>query len=145
MTLHEPGPVLPRAILVLVCFLSLACGSSAPEVEVYPVRGEVFFNGQPAAGALVHFHPVDGEEGSPAFAAVQEDGSFQLSTFGTNDGAQGGDYVITLNWRDEEKVDGETTNGPDRFGDLYSTPKTSTLRATVEPGENVVPRFDLKE
>jgi len=75
---------------------------------------------------------------------VEEDGSFQLSTFGTNDGAEPGDYAVTLNWRDEEKVDGETLYGPDRFGERYSKPDKPTLKATVSAGENEVPRFDLK-
>jgi hypothetical protein len=123
----------------------MACGGSDPGPEVYPVWGEVFLNGEPATGAVVHFHPADKEEGSPGFAVVQEDGSFQLSTFGTNDGAQPGDYIVTLNWRDEEKVDDEIVNGPDRFGERYSTPANSKLHATVTAGENVVPRFDLKE
>jgi hypothetical protein len=135
-------PLLKRAALALACFLPLACGP-APEGQVYPVRGEVFFQGEPAAGALVHFHPLNDEEGTAAFAVVQEDGSFELSTFGTNDGAEAGEYIVTLNWRDEEKVDGEMINGPDRFDGRYSKPDKSTLQATVSAGENVVPRFDL--
>ncbi len=145
MNLNNPGPVLPWAILVFVCFLPMACSSSATEVPVYPVRGEVFFNGKPASGAAVHFHPRDEETGSPAFAIVDEDGSFELSTRGTNDGAEAGDYIVTINWSIETKVDGDTINGPDLLGDRYSKLTTSTLRATVEPDENVVPRYDLKE
>src|SRR6476659_7523850 len=105
MIVEEQGRVWRRAIFVIVCFLPLACGRSAP--AVYPVRGEVFFNGQPASGATVHFLPADADEGSPAYATVQEDGSFELSTYGTYDGAEVGEYVVTLSWRDEEKVDGE--------------------------------------
>lgn len=145
MILDVRGVVLSWAALAAACFLPLACSGSDPGPEVYPVWGEVFLNGEPAAGAVVHFHPVDKEEGSPAFAVVQEDGSFQLSTYGTNDGAQPGDYVVTLNWCDEEKVDGESINGPDRFGERYCTPQKSILHATVTAGENVVLRFELKE
>jgi len=134
-----------QTAIVAVCFLPLACSSSEGGPQVYPVSGEVFLNGAPAAGALVHFHPTDDDERAAAFAVVQEDGSFELSTFGTNDGAEAGDYVVTLNWRDEEKVDGEMINGPDRFHDRYSSRAKSNLHATVEPGENVVPRFDLKD
>ncbi len=132
-----------RAALVLACLAPLSCGKSGDAV-LNPVRGEVFFNGKPASGAAVHFHPVD-EEGSPAFATVQDDGSFELSTYGKNDGAEVGDYIVTINWREETKVDGETMNGPDLLGERYSTPKTSSLRATVIEGENVVPRFDLED
>jgi hypothetical protein len=143
MSSHELSLVLRWAALVVVCLIPLACNHPATK-EVYPVRGEVFFNGQPAKGALVHFHPVDEEECAPAFAEVQEDGSFQLTTTDTFDGAEAGDYVVTINWRDEEKVDGETISGPDRLGERYSRPATSKLKATVTAGENVVPRYDLE-
>lgn len=142
MFLRDPALVLRWVILAVACLVSMGCGSST--VELYPVRGEVFLSGQPAGGAVVHFHPVDAELCSPAFATVQEDGTFQLSTYGTNDGAEPGDYVVTLNWRDEQKVDDEIVNGPDRFGERYSKPATSTLNVTVTAGENVVPRYDLK-
>src|SRR5262245_53412047 len=127
--------LLKQAALVWACFLLLACGL-APEGRVYPVWGEVFLNGEPAAGAQVHFHSVDDDGRAPASAVVQEDGSFQLSTFGTNEGAEAGDYIVTLNWREEEKIDGEMINGPDRFDERYSTPAKSKLHATVEPGDN---------
>jgi hypothetical protein len=90
------GLVLLRAMLLLMCFVPLACSGSATHT-VYPVHGEVFFNGKPAAGAAVHFHPLEGEESTPAFAIVNEDGSFEMSTFGTNDGAEPGNYAVTIN------------------------------------------------
>jgi len=143
MMLHERGRVLRRALLAVTCLISAGCGGSS--AEIYPVRGEVYLNGQPAAGALVHFHPVDGELCSPAFATVNEDGSFELSTYGKNDGAEPGDYIVTLNWRDEQKVDDEFVTGPDRFKERYSKPKVSELKVTVIEGENLVPRYDLTE
>jgi hypothetical protein len=144
MDLNERDLVSARAMLVLMCCLPMACGRPATDDRVYPVRGEVFFNGEPASGAVIHFHPLD-KEGSPAFATVDEEGSFELSTYGTNDGAEPGDYIVTINWREETKVDGDTINGPDLLGERYSKPKTSTLKATVTEGENVVPRFDLMD
>jgi hypothetical protein len=145
MTPDLRGPVVLRCALVFACFLPLACSSPEAGPEVYPVYGEVFLDGEPAAGAWVHFHPFKAGDGSPAFAQVQEDGSFELSTYGTDDGAEAGDYIVTLNWRDEEKIDGETVQGPDRFGERYSIRDKSTLKATVVPGANVVPRFDIKD
>lgn len=135
---------LKRVACVFACFIPLAC-NSAPEPDVYPVRGEVFFNGKPAVGAAVVFHPVSADELSQAYATVQEDGSFELSTYGTYDGAEPGNYLVTITWREEEKVDGETVAQPDRLGERYANPKKSTLKATVTAGENVVPRYDLKE
>jgi hypothetical protein len=142
MNFDKRGPALQRVVFVFFCFLPVACGSSPP--EVHPVFGEVFLNGQPASGAVVHFHPLDDEECSPAFATVKEDGSFELSTYANNDGAEVGEYRVTLVWCDEtQEEERETVYGPDRFGDRYSNPKTSGLIATVGPGENIVPRFDI--
>jgi hypothetical protein len=138
---------LTRAILVFACFLPLACSRSSPgaKVKVCPVRGEVFVDGQPASGAVVHFHPLDKEQGPPAFAIVQEDGSFQLSTFSNFDGAAPGEYAVTINWRDQRQTEEETVIGPDRLGERYSKPDLSKLDAMVVQGENTLDRFDLKK
>jgi hypothetical protein len=142
----QRGFIKPRAAIVaLVCFLPWACNRSSTDAPVYPVGGEVFFKGEPASGAVIHFHPVDEKNGSPAFGTVKEDGSFELSTFDTNDGAEEGDYIVTINWRTEERIDGETISGPDLLGGRYSHRNGSTLRATVTAGENALKRFDLKE
>lgn len=142
MSLAEQGQVARRAVLVLVCLLPIGCHRS--EAPLYEVHGEVFFKGEPAAGALVHFHPVEKEGGAPAFATVEDDGTFQLSTRTSYDGAMAGDYKVTVNWRDEKEVDGETIIGPDRLGGRYARPGESNLQATVTEGENEVPRFNLK-
>jgi len=143
MNRNERSSAMLWTVFALACFLATGCGSSAP--QVYPVRGEVFFNGQPANGAAVHFHPLEKEKRSPAFATVKDDGSFQLSTHVTNDGAAAGDYVVTLTWNSEKKVENEIIIGPDRLGDRYSKPEKSNLKATIIAGENVLPRFDLKK
>src|SRR6266542_4217200 len=73
---------------------------------VFPVRGQVFFRQQPAAGAMVTFRPVDAETHKEAWssgyprATVQKDGAFQLSTYATDDGAPEGEYIVLIEWRD---------------------------------------------
>jgi hypothetical protein len=131
-----------RASLLLACVFPIGCSNG--NVRVYPVRGEVFVNGKPAKDAVVHFHPHDKVNGPPAFAIVQGDGSFQLTTYTASDGAATGDYVVTLTWRVEKQVEGETIVGPDRLKDRYSKPESSRLNAKVTAGDNVLPRFDLK-
>jgi hypothetical protein len=135
--------ILRRAILVSVCFFLIACGE--PTVKVYPVRGEVYFNGQPESGATIHFHPVDKGEYPPAYATVDDDGSYSLTTLKSDDGAAAGDYISTVNWPEERQVDSETILGKDRLGGLYGKPDVSKLTATVSPGENEIERFDLKK
>jgi hypothetical protein len=142
--LREWRRLLAVVMLGLICASGSGCGSTDDEVPMFQVRGEVFLNGAPAAGAWVHFHPEKGEECSPAYAQVKADGSFELSTFGTNDGAEAGKYVVTLIWRDEERDEGETIYGPDRFDGQYATPTKSTLHVTVKPQDNDLERFDIK-
>jgi hypothetical protein len=134
---------LQKSILVFVCLFTIACGK--PAVKIHPVRGEVFFNGKPAAGAVIHFHPVDQDQGPPAFATVDEDGSYELTTIKTNDGAAAGEYIVTVNWFEEKKTDEETIQGPDRLGGLWGKRDISKLTATVNPGPNEIERFDLKK
>src|SRR5882672_7315648 len=87
--------------------LSLACGGKDIPT-VYPVRGEVLVNGQPAAGAVIVFNPRDKEKLRQAYATVQADGSFKLSTYGKFDGAAAGEYVVTVSWCDEREDDRES-------------------------------------
>ena len=128
-------------LLALSAF-PMACGSG--NARVYPVRGEVFVHGKPAEGAAVHLHPRDKEKCRPAFATVEADGTFQMTTFAKNDGAIPGDYVVTVVWRDERIEDGETIYSADKLGDRYSKADTSTLKATVTAGPNELPRFEVK-
>jgi hypothetical protein len=130
------------ALLGFFALLPIGCGSS--NVRVYPVSGEVFVNGKPAQGAVVHFHPRDKDKGRPAFAVVQEDGAFQLTTYRKYDGAAVGAYAVTVNWYDERRDEGETIHGPDKLQERYLRPEASGLGATVEPKANALPRFDLK-
>ena len=146
MNSRQSISALGRAAIVglplLLCVFPLGCGSG--NARAYPVRGEVFVHGKPAQGAAVHLHPHDKEKCRPAFAIVEADGAFQMTTFATNDGAVPGDYVVTVVWRDEKTVDGETIYGEDKLGDRYSKAATSTLKATVTVGDNEMPRFELK-
>jgi hypothetical protein len=125
-----------------LALLPLACGSG--NARVYPARGEVFYKGKPAAGAMVHLHPQDKTKCPPAFATVESDGSFQLTTYGKNDGAAAGSFGVTIVWRDEREKDGETIVGPDKLGNRYSKVEKSGLTAVIEAKKNDLPRFELK-
>ncbi len=137
--------VLPGTVLLFLALFVPGCGGKGmKKVKVYPASGEVFYKGAPADGAVIHFHPV--EKGMPpAFATVQDDGSYVLTTYSEADGAAPGDYVVTINWRDERPGDGEMIVGPDRMGGRYAKPDVSKLRATITEGDNTIDPFDLKE
>jgi hypothetical protein len=72
--------------LLSVC-LVLASGGCRPSQQherlpVYPVRGQVFYQGRPAAGALVRLHPLPPTPAPPFLprGLVGADGSFTLTT-----------------------------------------------------------------
>jgi len=71
----------------------VGCGDSGP--TVVPATGIVNYNGQPLAGARVMFHPQDGGARS-SHGTTGADGRFELSTFGTNDGALLGKQTVTV-------------------------------------------------
>ena len=139
---HFPSPRATFRLLLAIELLMLtSCDSESDRVPVFPVRGELFFDGQPAEGALVIFHPVAPPEPRTTNpnGRVQADGSFQLTTYESADGAPVGDYVVTVFWPEPPKspID-HPAMGPDRLGNRYINPETSTMQVTVNEGENIL-------
>ena len=98
-------------------------------------------NGKPAVGAFVLFIPALESANSPdprPRATVGDDGSFRLSTYGTEDGAPAGDYLVTVTW----PLDGR--DDEDKLRGRYAEPGRSKLKATVKEGPTEVPPFRLK-
>ena len=102
------------------------------------MTGTVTLDGKRLATGGVSFHPVNG--GPVATARIQEDGSFELKT-GKQHSLPSGEYRVTV--MAVEVVPPKTKYDvpmpgkrlvPIRYGDL----KQTDLRATVEPGSNVV-------
>lgn len=85
----------------LACLLLLTgCGEKRPPVA--PVSGRVLYRGQPVpVGTSIGFAPIGTGEntatpGKPASAYVTEGGHYQLSTFGSGDGALVGSHRVSL-------------------------------------------------
>ena len=134
----------------------LACSSCNREKTLYPVRTQVFFAGQPATGALVVLHPVD--DTSPAAIRpsgyVDADGGLKLMSYNaatrtTGDGAQAGEYIVTIAWLPADVKEylnkHPKSELPDKLQGRYSQPDSSTLRAKVLPQPTDLPRIDLKK
>src|SRR5581483_9841760 len=90
------GRVLATGALVALAF---GCtGNKGP--RLYPVKGMVRINGEPAKDVNIMFTPVTPPEGldgplSPA-AVTGPDGTFELMSFKPGDGAPAGDYLVTV-------------------------------------------------
>jgi hypothetical protein len=122
------------------------CGSKQP--PVYEVRGQVLFNGKPVPHAFVVLHPLANSRLRTLrpIATTDQDGHFVLSSIHAGDGAPGGEYIATVEWRTATAVKGED---PVLSGNLlpskYSKPATSELRVMVRPGSNEDQTLRLKQ
>jgi hypothetical protein len=137
-------PAGAAVLLGLAALLGSSC-SGGNRLPVYPVRGQVFYDGKPAARALVIFHPLaDGpvKELRPA-GHVAADGTFALTTYAEGDGAPAGDYAVTVDWRQPTPpVDGAEP-GPSLIPARYNSPSSSGLTVTVSSGHNDLEPINL--
>lgn len=102
---------------------------------VAPASGRVLYNGQPVPYGNVMFQPAQGQ---PAGAAIQPDGTFQMSTFAEYDGAIVGPHKVTVacytSQRPSEKSKkavGETTLGESLLPSHFAFFDQSGLTAEV--------------
>lgn len=85
-----------RSWLLLAVCLSLMVGCSGPEgPETVPVSGTVTFNGEPLVGASVVFAPKEGAARN-ASGTTDDQGKYQLSMFGENDGSVIGPHTVSI-------------------------------------------------
>ena len=136
-----------RALAALAVLVTTGCHKAdANRVPVVPVAGAVVFDGKPTPGALVVFHPAQGDQSPtpPAQGTVRDDGSFELTTYTANDGAPPGEYKVTIEWRPLIKDNGDVKVGPNMLPDRYSRPKTTDLVVRVAEGPNRLAPLQVK-
>ena len=143
--------------LACACVAALALGCGDSKVNLFPVSGQVLFQGKPAEKALIVLHdsrPAAELRGIPIpRATTDKDGRFKLSSYSTDafDGAPAGNYVVTIVFPDAaassaqgEDVDPESVDeSPDILRGKYASPDTSPLKAEIKEGENNLPVFDV--
>lgn len=83
-------------VLVMVATaLACGCAPSGPDhPATYAVTGKVTLDGNPVEGAVVAFVPSAG--GNSATGITDASGAYQLSSFGSNDGAVPGEYKVKV-------------------------------------------------
>jgi hypothetical protein len=121
------------------------CDSGPDKVAVYPVRGQVLYDGKPAAGVQVFFYPTSApavpEIPANPHGVTGPDGRFTLTTFTDGDGAAPGGYQVILYWPAETAEDEEASK-EDRLLGWYSAVH-SKLTVDVKAGDNDLPRISL--
>ncbi len=119
------------------------CGPSGP--TLYSVKGKVTVNGKAAAHAIVFLHrkgKTDIGEPTP-YGKATEDGTFAIATAPGQDGAQVGDYTVTIVWPDMSKPEDGNGGRPDALHGLYDKVANSKLTATVKAESNALSPFEL--
>jgi hypothetical protein len=129
------------AALALVC---ASCNAS----NLNPVSGKVMYKGSAASGAVVFFiRQGDDSNDDPSIVGiVQEDGSFELVCGSLGKGAPPGDYDVLIEWKPvSAQSKGRHQHGPDKLNGRYSDRNNPMLHATIKPGRNDLPSFNLRE
>ncbi len=144
----------------LAVILIAGCGKS-DNVQVYPVKGIVNFNGKPmVGGGSIAFIPQDNQAGKTAGGTINPDGTYELQTYETDgfDGSMPGDFRVLITQavvdEPENTGDSDETGGgameavsvvpeADRIPAIYSDPVASPLTAKVEAKDPNTIDFDL--
>ena len=80
---------------LVVSAFAFVLGCSSDRVPTYPVQGVVeFADGTPVRTGHVEFESVD--HGTTASGRIEDDGSFVLGTYTTDDGAAPGDQRVLV-------------------------------------------------
>jgi hypothetical protein len=134
------------AALSLAAGMLTGCGGRADRIDTFPASGQVLWEGQPLAGALVVLHPqTAGDTGLlPARAETDEQGKFVLGTYDSEDGVPAGDYRVTVHWHPLQKNGESFEPGPDVVPAQYSDPAQSELKISIAAGENQIPPLNLR-
>jgi hypothetical protein len=107
------------------------CGPSHP--PTYAAGGKVqFSDGQPVGWGIVEFYSL--EQKVAARGAIQSDGTFRLSTYGTDDGAVAGKHLVSVG--QVAPIDRPVHHqhaGAKAVPKRYANPKSSGLELEVNP------------
>jgi hypothetical protein len=145
------------SVVALSCSaISIGCGGKVERPAMGRVHGTVTFDGKPVDKGRVTFTPVSGDGisgGTSAMSPIESDGTYNLTTFDTGDGAIVGQHIVTVIVPTEDIV---ALNKPRADGSIpyilpkelipkkYTDPKQTPLRNTVVAGDNTL-NIDLKK
>lgn len=132
-------------LLALGACLSFGCQAEVEREPVYSVTGTVTQNGTPLAGAVVTFVPV--EKGHHAATGTTDDsGQYHLSTWAKDDGAEAGQYQVTVSKYEgagKEAESAATPSEPDSsnevFEERYPEDYNEMDASQQPPSKNLLP------
>lgn len=127
--------------LMTVCVV-IGC-SGEKRIPTFPVTGKVVTaDGSPVDHALVVLHPQSSNATAPKpRGTTQADGSFEVSTFNTADGAPEGKYQVTIErWVRKDPNESPVNHLPSNL----ASPATSGIEVEVKNSPNTLEPFRLR-
>jgi hypothetical protein len=146
----------PARLFTVVCLtvftlaLAAALGCGEPE-SVGPaaqsVHGSVVYQGKPANGFRVTFHPqfdMGPRKFAPS-AVTDVEGKFALTSYKAGDGAPAGKYAVAIEWpREINKGEGyDVPPTVDGLKGRFADPAKSLWKVDVAVGENRLEPFNI--
>jgi hypothetical protein len=131
-------------LLLLLSLLATSCAKSRFK-PVYPVKGRVLVNGEPAESVTISFHSLDdpGDELVRPWGTTDADGWFTVNTYKKDDGLPAGPYAVTAVWLPKDYQG--STEAANKLPTDYSDTETSGIKVQITKGNNVLPPFELKK
>ncbi len=131
--------------LGLALLLPMGCGDAGGP-EMASVSGKVTYKGKPVTKGTVSFVATKPGQRN-ATGMIDQTGAYKLQTENPGDGAEVGDYEVSIFSHEEEILD-YTPKTPVKvertIPEKYEDPKKSGLKSTVKPGSNTFD-FDLTD
>jgi hypothetical protein len=138
---HKSRGSLFFLVLALATVAAMGCGKSRRPMA--PVTGKVTYQGKPLQFGTVILQP---ESGQYATGAVQQDGTFTMTTRGEGDGAAVGRNMVRIVCLEAQnpakpvlangKSRGEGVLGRSLIPEKYQSCETSGISIDVRPGNN---------
>jgi hypothetical protein len=117
--------------------------SGEKKIPTFPVTGKVLTaEGGPVDHALIVLHPQSSNATAPKpRGTTNADGSFELSTFNTGDGAPEGRYQVSIErWLRKDPNESPVNHLPPNL----ASPTTSGIEVEVKAGPNALDPFKLR-
>jgi ribosomal protein S12 len=121
---------------LLLLAISFAMGCSDGRLKTYPVRGKaVFKDGSPVKVGTVECKSTS--HGVQATGAIQQDGTFTLTTYRENDGAVAGEHhCVLVQFVMTENIPNYRPSTLGVVNKKYNTYASSDLSMTVDPNKS---------
>ena len=130
-----------QGMLILVLLTTGCSGPDSWKVRTHKTSGNITINGAHPVNAMIILKsigdPIDTRHSQP-WGEVGQDGTYQLTTYQTNDGAPAGTYAITLFWPSSPGSD------IDRLKEQFDSIENAVAQVEIKSGNNTIPDIKLE-